>query len=35
MKQDGLLADASAAVLDKHFEWVKEYANVGVDLIGK
>ncbi|XP_066140453.1 deoxynucleoside kinase-like [Euwallacea fornicatus] len=33
MKQDGLLPDASAAVIDKHFEWIKEHADVDVDLV--
>ncbi|XP_066262894.1 deoxynucleoside kinase-like [Euwallacea similis] len=33
MKQDGLLPDASAAVIDKHFKWIKEYADVDVDLV--
>lgn len=35
MKYDGLIPLASAAVIDKHFEWIKNYANIDVDLIGK
>lgn len=35
MKHDGLIPLASAAVIDKHFEWIKSYANIDVDLIGK
>ncbi|CAG9763361.1 unnamed protein product [Ceutorhynchus assimilis] len=33
MKQDGLLPEASAAVIEKHFDWIQDYANVDVDLV--
>ncbi|KAL1488635.1 hypothetical protein ABEB36_014435 [Hypothenemus hampei] len=33
MKRDGVLSDASAAVIDRHFTWIKDNTNVDVDLI--
>lgn len=33
MKQDGLLPHASAAVIDKHFQWIREHGSAEVDLI--
>ncbi|XP_060537310.1 deoxynucleoside kinase-like [Cylas formicarius] len=33
MKEDNLLPLPSAAVIDQHFTWIKQNANIGVDLI--
>ncbi|KAF7286961.1 deoxynucleoside kinase-like [Rhynchophorus ferrugineus] len=33
MKQDGLIPQASAAVIDKHFQWIRENVDITVDLI--
>ncbi|XP_030748335.1 deoxynucleoside kinase-like [Sitophilus oryzae] len=33
MKQDNLISHAAAAVIDKHFQWIKENTDLKVDLI--